>query len=115
MRGLLAALLASCASPGAQKPPLDGVPAVIIDPTPQGRAALLQAVTDLLDGAQPLLAEDALTKESTLLIGRRRLEGRDTGTPERFLLRKIGAQCVLLRERTGRQAVLVETRCAEEH
>lgn len=114
MRRLFAALLASCASPGLQRAPPDGVPAVIVEQTPEGRASLLQAVTDLLEGVQPLLAADALTRESTLLLGRRRLEGRDTSEPDRFLLRKVGVQCVLLRERTGRQAVLVETRCTEE-
>ncbi len=115
MRGLIAAgLLASCASSGAPRPTAaeEGVPAVIVDPTPGSRAALLQAVTDLLDGAQPLLADDALTRESTLLIERRHLEGRDRGTPEHFRLLRIGAQCVLVRESTGQRSVLVETKCA---
>ena len=117
MRGLIAAgLLVSCASPGAATkplpPPEEGEPAVIVEPTARSRAALLQAVTDLLDGVQPLLAEDALTKESTLLVERRHLEGRDRGRPERFVLLQAGARCVLVRESTGQRAVLVETKCA---
>jgi hypothetical protein len=115
MRGLLAALLASCATPGAQRAESsdEGAPAVIVEPTPQSRAALLQAVTDLLNGAQPLLAGDALTRESTLIVERRHLEGRDRGTPERFVLRKVGTQCVLVHEKSGKRAVLVETKCAQ--
>jgi hypothetical protein len=114
--GLIAAgLLASCASPGAppRPDPLEGaVPAVIVHPTPQSRAALLQAVTDAL-GAQPLLAEDALVRESVLIIERRHLEGREQSMPERFRLFKVADQCVLVHERTGRRSPLVETRCAE--
>ena len=111
--GLLAALLASCVSSGPRPDSLEGaVPAVIIDPTPRSQAALLQAVTDAL-GQEPLLAGDALTRESALLIERRHLEGRERGRPERFLLFKAGARCVLVYERTGQRSPLVETRCAE--
>lgn len=108
---MLAALLASCASAGPRPDSLEGaVPAVIADPTPQSRAALLQAVTDAL-GQEPLLADDALTRESTLLIERRNLDGRERGTPERFVLLKVRDRCVLLHERTGQRSPLVETRC----
>jgi hypothetical protein len=73
---------------------------------------LLQAVTDAL-GVQPLLAEDALVRESVLIIERRHLEGRERSMPEHFRLFKIADQCVLVHERTGRRSSLVETRCAE--
>src|SRR5205814_6391888 len=86
VKRLLAALLASCASPGATRLPDDAKPAVIVEPGVRSRAALLQAVTDLLGGARPLLADDALTRESTLIIERMRLEGRDRGVPEHFRL-----------------------------
>ena len=112
-RGLLAALLASCASSGPRPDSFEGaLPAVIVDPTPQSRAALLQAVTDAL-GQEPLLAGDALTRGPVLLIERRHIEGRERGLPERFLLFKAGARCVLVFERTGQRSPLVETRCAE--
>jgi len=88
------------------------VPALIVDPTPQSRAALLQAVTDAL-GVQPLLADDALLRESALLIERRHLEGRERSMPERFQLFRVGDRCVLVHERTGQRSPLVETRCAE--
>jgi hypothetical protein len=111
---MLAALLASCASsPGPRPDSLEGaVPAVIVEPTPRSRAALLQAVTDAL-GIQPLLADDALVHESVLIIERRHLEGREQSMPERFRLFKVGDRCVLMFERTGQRSPLVETRCAE--
>jgi hypothetical protein len=114
-RGLIAAgLLASCASPGGPRPDsLEGaVAAVIVGPTPQSRAALLQAVTDGL-GVQPLLADDALLRENVLIIERRHLDGREKSTPERFRLFKVADRCVLVHERTGQRSPLVETRCAE--
>ena len=104
-------LLAACATAaqpiGVAEP---GAPAVIVEPTPQSRAALLQAVTDAV-GVQPLLADDALTTGSTLLLERRHLLGRDTSTPERFRLVKSGDRCLLVHDRTGRSVALVETRC----
>jgi hypothetical protein len=111
MRRFAAALLASCASAGGTRPDREEVPAVIVDPTPQSRAALLQAVTDAL-GVRPLLADDAFTKASTLIIERRHLEGREMSRPEKFLLFKIGDDCVIVHERTGQRSPLVETRCA---
>lgn len=113
-RGLLAAgLLASCASSGPRPDSLDGaVAAVIVEPTPESRAALLQAVTDAL-GQEPLLADEALTRESALIVERRHLEGRERALPEHFLLFKKGARCVLVYERTGQRSPLVDTRCAE--
>lgn len=114
MRTLIAAaLLASCASPGATRPVADeGVPAVLVDPTPQGRAALLQAVTDLV-GTRPLLADDALTRESTLILEPRHMEGRETRAPQKIRLVKLGEDCVLIHDGSGRRAVLVENQCKE--
>jgi hypothetical protein len=109
---MLAALLAACASSSPRPDSLEGaVPAVIVEPTPKSRAALLQAVTDAL-GQEPLLADDALTRESVLLVERRHVEGRERGTPERFRLLLAGGRCVLVHERTGQRAPLVDTRCA---
>ena len=113
-RGLLAAaLLAACAASGPRPDSLEGaVAAVIVEPTPQSRAALLQAVTDAL-GQEPLLADDAFTRESALIVERRHLEGRERALPDRFLLFKVAARCVLVYERTGQRSPLVDTRCAE--
>src|SRR5512144_2563069 len=98
----------SCASAAPRAPADDGVPAVIVDPTPESRAALQQAVTDALHGLDVLLAPDALTRESVLLLEPRHMEGRETRTGEKFRLVKSGAQCVLIHERTGQRFVLVQ-------
>ena len=96
-------------------------PAVIVNPTPEGRAALLEAVRSALGGVQVALADDALTRDSVLVIERtarrdpagRRLQGRELGTPERFRLVKSGPSCVLIHERTGRRIALDDTECVE--
>jgi hypothetical protein len=100
----------------------NGAPALIVGPTEGSRAALWQAVTDLMDGRRPaLMGDDALTRQSTLYLERtarrdaegRRLEGRDRSLPESFHLVKSGPDCILVRDRTGRWALLVATRCTE--
>ncbi len=96
-------------------------PALIVNPTAETRAALLQAVRSALGGAQVTLGDDALTRESVLIIERtarrdaagRRLQGRELGTPERFQLVKSGSSCVLIHERTGRRIPLDRTECVE--
>ncbi len=85
---------------------------MIVDPTPESRAALQLAVTDALH-VDVLLAPDALTKDSVLLLEPRHMEGRETRPGEKFRLVRQGAQCVLIHERTGQRFVLVQTRCAE--
>jgi len=95
-------------------------PAVIVTPTAESRAALTQAVSAALNGAPVTLADDALTRESVLTIERTQrrdangllLNGRELGTPERFLLVKSGDQCVLVHERTGKRITLTATACA---
>jgi hypothetical protein len=107
------------AAPGAQRVP-EGPLAHIVNPSPQSRAALAQAVRDALDGVPVMLAEDALTRESTLILERpahrdpegHRAQGRELGRPERFTLYKSGGDCVLVHERTGRRMPLVATECA---
>jgi hypothetical protein len=87
-----------------------GVPAVITDPTADSRA---------LHGEPLTLADDALTRDSTLIVERVRprdengapLLGRDTGRPERFRLVKEGSQCVLVHEGTGERYPLESTTC----
>jgi hypothetical protein len=116
---LLLLLTAGCKSaPEPQRAP-EGALARIVNPTPQSRAALAQAVRDALDGVPVMLADDALTRESTLIVERaahrdpegHRAQGRELGRPERFMLFKTGADCVLVHERTGRRLPLVATEC----
>jgi hypothetical protein len=112
---LSAALLMATAAQDAE------VPALIVNPTAESRAALLQAVRSALNGASVTLADEALTGESTLAIERtvrrdaagRRVQGRELGLPERFRLVKSGGSCVLVHERTGRRSVLDHTQCVE--
>jgi len=114
------ALLAAdaCTAPAAQP----DAPARIVDATPESRAALLQAVSEALNGAPVTLADDALTTESLLIIERaahrdlhgNQLSGRELGRPWRFHLVQSGSQCVLVSESDGRRSVLRSTRCVPE-
>lgn len=112
---LWAALVLAAAAPDADPP------ALIVNPTAESRAALVQAVRAALNGAPVTLADEALTRESTLVIERavrrdaagRRVQGRELGLPERFHLVKSGASCVLVQERSGRRLVLEHTHCVE--
>ncbi|HYZ88056.1 MAG TPA: hypothetical protein VE620_02055 [Myxococcales bacterium] len=96
------------------------VPAVVTNPTPESRAELARAVSAALGGAKVTLAEDALTRESTLVVERTRrrdpngllANGRDLGKPDRFRLVKNGPGCVLVHENSGRRFALVQTPCA---
>ena len=97
-------------------------PARIVDPSDASRAELQQVVSGALNGADVLLAEDALTGSSVLIIERRKtgsldnppLSGRDLGRPERFRLVTSGAECVLIHEKDSARYALHETDCAAE-
>ena len=112
---LAAHLLSTCASGFAQPE----VPAVVDQPTPESRGELAQAISSALNGAPVTLADDALTRDSRLIIEKARprdpggvpLSGRDRDKPEVFRLVKAGEQCVLVQERTGKRATLSSTRC----
>jgi hypothetical protein len=120
MRLAVLLLLAGCKSGPEPRRAPEGALARIVNPTPQSRAALAQAVRDALDGVPVILADDALTRESTLILERpahrdpegHRAQGRELGRPERFTLFKAEADCVLVHERTGRRLALVATECA---
>ena len=96
------------------------LPAVIAEPSSRSRAELAGAVSAALNGVSVTLADDALTRESTLVLERARrrdesglpVQGRETGTPERFRLVKSGADCVLVHESSGRRVTLQETTCS---
>ena len=98
------------------------VPAVIVNPTPESRAELQRAVSEMLSGGDVMLADDALTQSSVLTIERRRagsldnppLSGRDLGSPERFHLLLTGTGCVLVHESDEATVPLTETDCVPE-
>ena len=96
------------------------VAAVVAEPGAESRAELAAAVGAALGGVPVRLSDDALTRESTLVLERARqrdpsglpAQGRERGVPERFRLVKNGADCVLIHERTGQRFTLRETTCA---
>ncbi|MCA1826687.1 MAG: hypothetical protein ABR567_11870 [Myxococcales bacterium] len=118
----MAALISTACHAATPMPSADEVPAVIVRPTAQSRAALEEAVSIALNGAKVTLADLALTGGSELMIERmiRRdpeghpVQGRVTEKPERFRLVRSGGDCVLIHERTGKRYRLVDTECAAE-
>jgi hypothetical protein len=108
-------LLASCtAATGAQ----EDVPAVVSQSTPEFRAELRRAVEQVL-GAPVTLADDALTREDTLIVERnplrddsgRRIEIREREPPAVFRLVRRGNRCVLIHERTQQTTALESAPC----
>lgn len=95
-------------------------PAVLTHPTADSRAELARIVSGALHGAPITLADDALTRDSTVILERAPartaggvpLSGRETGRPEHFRLVRAGARCVLVHERTGQRWTLKAATCA---
>jgi len=105
-------LLAACATPPRPGMERDDALAVIVEPTPKSRDELARTLFDAL-GVQVMLADDALTSESTLPIEHRLREARESGRPELFYLVKNGSRCVLIHERTKKRYPLPDTECVE--
>ncbi|HEX6998993.1 MAG TPA: hypothetical protein VF322_12700 [Gammaproteobacteria bacterium] len=114
--GITGAIAACANGPVSAEPE---VPAVIVDPTPQGRAELAGVVSAAL-GAPVTLSDDALTGGSVLVVERREprdaqgrpLSGRSFEMPERFRLVLDGGRCVLVREATRERFPLAAVTCA---
>jgi hypothetical protein len=95
------------------------VAAIVIHPTAASRAALERAVSQSFHGAPIRLADDALTRDSLLVVGRAQardvrglpLNGRELEHPQHFRLLRRGSQCVLLHLETGKARVLTHTAC----
>ena len=89
-------------------------PARIAAPSEAGLAEL-EASIAALAGGRVTLSADAFTTSSELVIERSpsamRAQGRILGPPERFLLRKRGTDCFVIRERDGKQVPLTVARC----
>jgi hypothetical protein len=93
--------------------------AVIGAPTAQSRAELARAITAAFNGQPVALADDALTRDSTLTIERRTppgpqgraATGRTLEAPQQFKLVLRGTRCVLVRVTDGREWLLAETGC----
>ena len=112
---LVSQLLCACTSSLAQP----DISAIIDKPTKESRAELARAVSSALNGAPVTLADDALTRQSLLIIEKVHprdasgvpLSGRDFDRPEHFRLIKSAEHCVLVHERTGTRTPLASTTC----
>jgi hypothetical protein len=97
------------------------VPAVITDPSAESRAALQSAIAASLN-TEVIIADDALTKASALIIQRnppqtmqqRPALGRNMDPPIRFDLVLDGSQCILIDTRDETRHLLEDTTCAAE-
>lgn len=109
---ILAVALASCgcAAPGNGQER----PAVLAEPSAETRAELRLAVSAALNGADVMLADDALTKDSRLVVERRHLKGRELDRPEQFRLVMIGTRCLLVHEPDGERREIPGARCVPE-
>ncbi|HZT03420.1 MAG TPA: hypothetical protein VFA39_14265 [Steroidobacteraceae bacterium] len=100
-------------------PALRAHPALITHATAASRADLERAVSQAFGGAPVRLADDALTRDSLLIVGRAQardarglpLNGRDLERGQHFRLLRRGSHCVLLHVETGKSSVLAHTEC----
>jgi hypothetical protein len=105
---------AACGTLSAQEQP-----AVIASPTEQSRAELERVVSAAMNGQPVTLANDALTRDSVLMIQRRTppgpqgraATGRTLDAPEQFRLVLRGERCVLVHVADRREWPLEEARC----
>lgn len=87
--------------------------------TAQSRAELARVASAAFNGQPVTLADDALTRESVLLLERttppgargRAATGRTLDVPTRLELVLRGSRCFLVREADGRSWELGEARC----
>lgn len=119
MRSLLHCACLLVLSGCAAAPAETEIPARLVEPSAEGRAELLAAVTSVLDVGTATLAPDALLAANTLIIERtqardasgRQLSGRDFGRPQHFRLVKHGTHCVLIHDESGTRTVLTKVSC----
>ena len=113
-----AAMLPACSTDPSAAEPL----ARIIDPTSESRAELKRIVSRALNGLDVMLADDALTQSSLLIIEPKTyrdaqgnpINGRLLDVPVQFVLRKQGEHCVLESRSSGGRWELAETKCVTE-
>ena len=122
MRAVIPACLisAACQSVGSDDPA--DVSALVAESTPASTTEIRDVVEKALPGRRILLANDALTKSSLLVIERRHhehLEGTPSAgvadeAPHRFRLVLDGEKCELVHLNTGKRHALNRTRCRVE-
>ncbi|MEX2963059.1 hypothetical protein [Microbulbifer sp. TYP-18] len=120
--GVLLALLAVLVGCGSQSARSGELPALLVQSTAENRAELQRVLSSALNGAPVLVAEDAFTRESILVIQRSPpqefrqgpLQGRDMGHPERFRLMMDDGGCWLKRLADGSRWKLEGIDCVPE-
>jgi len=108
-------LLAACVSPATG----NDVPARIVAPDASSRSELQSVVSEALDRAEILLADDALVHASQLIITRKQhktiegglLQGRSYELPVHFDLVINNSRCYLVQRSTGERWHLRQTKC----
>ena len=115
--------LCACTTPqSAAQPVKFEEPARVSQPTAESRAELQTAVNAALRSSAVMIADDALTASSELIIERvpardsagRPLSGRDFGRPQHFELVKNDHTCILVHRESGQRFPLKNTECVTE-
>ena len=117
-----AAIPASLLAAACQSVETADVAALRAESTPASTTEIRHVVEKALPGHRILMANDAFTESSLLVIERRRHEGleglRSSGAadeaPHRFRLVLDGGQCELVHLNTGKRHALTRTRCRAE-
>ena len=98
------------------------LPALIVQPNENSRAALQATLSGLFGGYEVRLAEDALTRSSLLTLapgfqkapGNPPATGRVLAEPYKFRLIKNGDNCILVDLRDATRHILADTTCIPE-
>ncbi len=98
------------------------LPALIVQPDKDSRAALQATLSGLFGGSEIRLSDDALTRSSLLTLepgfqktpGEPPSTGRVLSEPYRFQLVKNGDNCTLIDLRDGTRHTLADTACIAE-
>lgn len=108
--------LCACAAPALEPERR----ALLVAPGAEVREELRRAVGDAFHGAPVVLADDALTTSSELIVERtpvrdasgRILSGRDEDRPQHFHLLTAAGACILVHDASGRRTVLKTAHCS---
>ena len=98
------------------------LPALIVQPNEDSRAALQATLSDLFGGYEVRLSDDALTRSSLLTLesgfqiklSDPAATGRVVSDPYKFQLIKNGDNCTLIDLRDGTRHILANTTCIPE-
>jgi len=111
-------MVTGCQSPAANP----DLPALIVQPDEDSRAALQATLSGLFGGYEVRLSNDALTRSSLLTLesGLQKtlsdppVTGRILSEPYKFRLIKNGDYCTLIDLRDGTRHILADTTCIPE-